>query len=249
MKMRRLFLGASILLVMGMCAACSQQADTVQHTAQAADVQTDSTIETVRDIILPDTSSWTKQLANEGETLQDLDFNEQEDKIVLSYKDVEGSQRIQDFYVLLNGNTTVSISDDDRLSQEELEDRSLEDILAFDFDRDSNPEYVFLFDTHGAGGNGTHDAWVLWVSDMPRFELFDLLDYYEEGEGTDSEGGLDTLYQIQRVEGDASKMQTYQYTYMDGHSDYTGDLVSLIGYDRDQKAFVVLDSWKENIED
>ena len=244
--MRRRMLGALFVLAISMCVGCSKQEDDMQQYAEPN--QSDSVIEDGGDY-LPDTSLWTQLLTDEGVLDVDLDEESQKDKIVLSYEDYEGSQQIQDFYVLLNGNNKVSIFDNKTLSIDEQEDRTLEDIMAFDFNKDSRPEYLFLFDTHGTGGNGTHDAWILWLNDMPRFEILNCLEYYQEGESKYSEGGLDTLYKIQHINGDNSKMQTYQYSYLDGHSDYTGDLVSLVGYDAEKDSFVVIDSWKENNED
>ncbi|MCR5753761.1 MAG: hypothetical protein K6G30_02960 [Acetatifactor sp.] len=239
-KNQRIPMGLSLILVLSLTSACGIQSSDI------AEKDADSEIKTSSEDYLPDTSSWTKSLTDNELLSVNLDGDKLADEIILSYEDYEGSQRIRDFYVSINESYKIGLSENgDKLSDEQR-DMTLENVLAFDYNKDLQPEFVFLFDTHGAGGNGTHVAWILWVDDNPRFEMLDCLEYYAEGEGDCTEGGLDTLYKIERVEGDDSKMKTYQYSYLDGHSDYNGDLVSLIGYDNDHDELMVLDSWKEN---
>ena len=250
--MRKKKLAAVLMLMICMCTACSKQQETTQQYSNPSrddansEIKTNSETKTNSENDLPDTSSWTKTLTDKGVLDIDLDRNNIDDEIILSYEDCEGSQRIKDFYVSLNETNKIGLSESgDKLSDEQS-DMTLENVLSFDYNMDSQPEFVFLFDTHGVGGNGTHEAWILWIGDNPRFEKLDCLKYYAEGEDNSEKGGLDTLYKIERVEGDDSKMKTYQYSYLDGHSDYNGDLVSLIGYDKTDNKLKVLDSWKEN---
>lgn len=244
--MRKSMLGAVVILSICICTACSKQHETTQLSSNSSEDEVNSEIKTNSEDYLPDTSSWAQLLSDNGVLSVNLDGVKLDDEIILSYEDYEGSQRIRDFYVSLNETNKIGLSENgDKLSDEQR-DMTLENVLSFDYNMDLQPEFVFLFDTHGAGGNGTHEAWILWVDDNPRFEMLDCLKYYAEGEENHTKGGLDTLYKIERVEGDNSKMKTYQYSYLDGHSDYNGDLVSLVGYDNDNNRLVVLDSWKEN---
>ena len=180
-----------------------------------------------------DVSGWVDLLEQEGKISVDLDGYLGEETIVLTNEEFEGEQRIKELYVLLNDEKVVIPG--------VITDSSLESIMKFDFDMDEHPEYVFLMDTHGSGGQGTHEAWILWTK-KSTFERLECLDEFQEGE---QEGGVDSLYHIEYVDGDFSKMQTYQYTYRDGHSDYQGDLVSVVAYDTDLGVFQVEDSWVE----
>ena len=253
------------LLSVCMCVACSsQEKNSSKHselssnnaseisssnsedvTNSGTDISKDisKTNKTTSDNI-PDTSTWAKKLLDEGSLTVDLDKNSSDDEIVLSYNDTEENYSIKEFYASINGKNKVSLTNDFSKLSDEQKDMTLEDIMAFDFNSDLTPEYVFIFDTHGCGGNGSHEAWILWSNDTPKFEKLSCLDYYKEGE-EGKKGGLDTLYKIEHVDGDSSKMKTYQYTYNEGHSDYQGDLVSLIEYDTANSQFKVSDSWTE----
>jgi len=197
-------------------------------------------------VICSVTVACAKQDVEDGRAKADVTFEDAlPEDVVITYEDVEGEQRIRDISVRsVKGEKALFPNGSDTLTDEERA-MTLEDVKAFDFDYDAKAEYVLLFDTHGAGGNGSHEAWVLWMEDTPRFEVLSCLDSFMEGERDGIDGGVDTLYQVDHVDEDCGKMLTYQYTYQEGRSDYQGDLVTLVKYDEDKKTFVRVDSWKE----
>ena len=178
------FLNIVLFLTISSFSACSFENEAVIEKKDAIEPQVDFNN---KNEDLPNTETWTSELSNQGELIIDLDGNTQDDKIILAYEEIEGERTLKDFYVLID-EEKVSLFDDTIEVKDEQRHMTLEDILAFDFNEDSKPEYVFLFDTHGAGGNGTHEVYILWMNNMPRFETLDCLDYYQEDENDNVDG-------------------------------------------------------------
>lgn len=185
------------------------------------------------------TDEWSDTLQREGILNEDINGDGQKDSIKIDYVELEGSQYIQTFEISISGkNNTFKIEGPYPASFVKMEQ--------YDFDKDQTDEMIFLFDTHGGGGEGTHDIYVLWQNaDEITVEKID--PYFENLKDVDSSWNIDGIYDIEKVQyGKDEKLLAYQYVWGEGgHSDKVGIMVSEVLFQKEKKIFVAEESWLE----
>lgn len=103
--------------------------------------------------IIDEGNERTKILQKSDELIADFNKDSAEDSIQIIYEEKEGSKYINQFKLLLGGTKYPFIITD--------YDASFQKIVVIDMEQDNNNELVIIFDTHGAGGQGTHDLYVI----------------------------------------------------------------------------------------
>lgn len=126
-------------------------------------------------------------------------------------------------------------------------DASFEKLKLLDIDQDGSKEILLLFDTHGAGGNGTHDFYIL---------KYDAEGFYTKVINTvdgisvhiKETWEMDGIYDIEKAEynKEAEKLLVRQYVYGEnGHVDEIGDMVSIVYFDHKSGLLKSEQSWLE----
>ncbi|MEG1991746.1 MAG: hypothetical protein RR056_00045 [Acetivibrio sp.] len=189
--------------------------------------------------IIDNADEWGKTLLADGSLAADLNGDSKDDTIQIEYGENEGSQYIKKFEIVIEDSSNPFI-----LSEY---DASFEKLKLFDFDQDKKSELVIMFDTHGAGGQGTHDIYVLWLNSdeiiakqMKNPTVEDLVDI-------ESTWNIDGIYNIEKIEyKEDIKFLVRQYIWGEnGHADTIGDMVSIISFDEEKNSFIVEESWLE----
>lgn len=181
---------------------------------------------------------WTNTLKENGRLIADFNQDMIEDSIRIVYEEKEGSQYIAQFE-LLSGEGTDSFAINDY-------DASFQKIEMFDIDNDDRDEMLLLFDTHGGGGEGTHDLYVIWFSaDGITDQKINTLD--RSFFPMESSWNVDDIYDIDRIEfEDEEKLLVRQYVWGEnGHSDAIGNLMSMVSFDKELNKFEVGKCWLE----
>lgn len=181
-------------------------------------------------------AEWPAKLAESGELEINLNMDEQADLISLVNVNVEGAQLISKFEVLISGCKNNFII--------ENYDASLEKLELFDFDGDGIEELIIMFDTHGGGGQGTHDIYVLWLKDS-CIEAHKLDTLVELTIDVDPTYNFDGVYSFEKVlYNGREKLLVRQYMWgEEGHADAKGEMVSIVTLSKDKTRFVAEESW------
>lgn len=179
---------------------------------------------------------WTSIILKEGELITDLNADGCDDVIKISYKNIEGSNCISNFEIIIMGDSSVySIKN---------YDASFEKLERMDIDKDGVEDIIFLFDTHGSGGQGTHDIFLFNHSSLKK--LSSSLDINEE---LKAENNVDDIYFMEKIiYNEEERLLVRQYLYgEEGHADGKGDMVSIVSFDSSTDAFIKELSWLEGL--
>lgn len=189
--------------------------------------------------IMDNADEWSKTLLMSGELEVDLNGDKRADNIKITYVDKEGSQYIKEFKVMLTGQDSPFII--------ENYDASFEKMELFDFGKDNVEELVIMFDTHGAGGKGTHDIYVMRLDSGKASKINSAVEPLVDIE---SFWNIDDIYDIEKVKYDGEeKMIVRQYVWgTDGHADAIGDIVSIVSFNQEINSFIADSSWMEEAE-
>lgn len=165
----------------------------------------------------------------------DLNGDGEKDGIKILYKEREGSRYIKKFSLILSNVKQPFFIEDYEASFEKLE--------LFDIDQDGNREILLLFDTHGAGGNGTHDFYILkYDAEGFHTKVINTVDGISVREK--ETWNIDGIYDIEKVEynKEAEKLLVRQYVY---GADGIGDMVSIVCLDYKSGLLKSEQSWLE----
>lgn len=188
-------------------------------------------------VVTDEGTEWSGMLRQDGILTADINQDGQNDVIRIVSQELEGSLYITEFAIELGGDDTVYSLEN------EYYDASFEKLEWLDMDCDGSREVLFLFDTHGGGGQGTHD--IMMFSDK---ELVQISSSLEPAVEIENGAYLDDIYYIEKVlYGEEEKLLVRQYMYgEDGHSDGIGDVVSIVSLDSDTSSLIADVSWIEN---
>lgn len=167
-----------------------------------------------------------------------MNGDRKDDTIQIVYGEKEGSKYIIKFEIVIADRIGTFTKNE--------YDASFEKLKLFDFNQDNENELVIMFDTHGAGGQGTHDIYVLWLNSdeiiakqMNNPTAEDLADI-------ESSWTIDGIYDIEKIEYKENiKFLVRQYIWGKGHADTIGDMVSIVSFNEDKESFMVEESWLE----
>lgn len=228
MKKRNLYILTVSAVIMAFLSGCqSKDFSSENETAQIDDPA----------------AEWSRILQNDGILNADINGDGQDDLVKITYIELEGSQYIEAFELSLAGlEHTFKI-------EENPYDASFVKMLLYDFDKDNTDEIMLLFDTHGGGGEGTHDLYMLW-QDSDNLTGEKISPYVEDFEYEDSSWTIDGIYDIEKVLQDGEeKLLAYQYVWgAEGHSDAVGNMVSEVSFRKESNSFSAEKSWIENRE-
>lgn len=190
--------------------------------------------------------NWVPYLNENGQLTVDVNGDGINDLFRIEYVDKEGGIYIALFEFALGEGGQFTISE----SSSPLEDydAQLEAIELLDFNGDGTEELILMFNTHGAGGCGTHEIFVLWPDEENRITSQKIDSYVELSEDnqiqTSEDTYFDMIYRIQKIvyEG-KERLMTYQSMWEGTHSNGTGDLVSIVTLDRDSNMFKAEQAW------
>lgn len=215
-----------ILLMTLTLAGCSKDVSEESRSLDINDLQT----------VTDEGIEWSNMLKQDGILTADINQDGQDDVIRIACQELEGSMYITEFTIKLGGSDTVYSM------EEEYYDASFEKLELLDVDGDGSREVLFLFDTHGGGGQGTHD--IMMFNDS---ELVQISSSLEPALEMENEAYLDGIYYIEKVlYGEEEKLLVRQYMYgEDGHSDGIGDVVSIVSLDSDTSSLIADVSWAE----
>lgn len=183
---------------------------------------------------------WSKTLNQNGILYADINGDGQDDTVKITYEELEGAQYIADFNVNISGLNGL-------FTVEEQYDASFIKMILYDVDKDDADELILLFDTHGGGGEGTHDIYILWMGkDGIKKEIIN--PYVTDIKNAETSWNFDGIYNIEKVEINGEEnLLAYQYVWGEnGHSDAVGNIISLVSYQSGQNAFSAKQSWMEN---
>lgn len=228
MKQRNLYILTVSAVIMAFLSGCqSKQFSSENETAQIDDPA----------------AEWSRILQNDGILNADINGDGQDDLVKITYIELEGSRYIEAFELSLAGlEHTFKI-------EENPYDASFVKMLLYDFDKDNTDEIMLLFDTHGGGGEGTHDLYML-RQDSDNLTGERISPYVEDFEYEDSSWTIDGIYDIEKVLQDGEeKLLAYQYVWgTEGHSDAVGNMVSEVSFRKESNSFSAEKSWIENRE-
>lgn len=182
---------------------------------------------------------WTDTLKETGSLNADLNQDGIEDDIQIEYVEKEGTLYIDRFAVSL-GECRHSFVIDEAYDY----DASFQKLERIDLDHDNIDELLLLFDTHGCGGEGTHDLYTLWFHEdgiaAQKMSTEDMT-FSMPGETWN----IDDIYDIDKVELEGKeKMLVRQYIWgEEGHADQKGTLVSILSYNARLNQFEIEKCW------
>lgn len=189
--------------------------------------------------VMDQADQWSKMILKNNKLKADLNGDGEKDGIKILYKEREGSRYIKKFSLILSNVKQPFFIEDYEASFEKLE--------LFDIDQDGNREILLLFDTHGAGGNGTHDFYILkYDAEGFHTKVINTVDGISVREK--ETWNIDGIYDIEKVEynKEAEKLLVRQYVYgADGHADGIGDMVSIVCLDYKSGLLKSEQSWLE----
>ena len=186
---------------------------------------------------------WSSILQKDGILNADINGDGQNDMLKVTYIEMEGSQYIDEFELSIAGmENTFKI-------EESPYDASFVKMLLYDFDKDNIDEIMLLFDTHGGGGEWTHDIYML-RQDSDRITGGKISPYVENLEYEDSSWNVDGIYDLEKVlQNGEEKLLVYQYVWgTEGHSDAVGNMVSEVSFQKESNSFSAEKSWIESRE-
>lgn len=231
------FMGIFIVLIMVSCKANNDER--ISENLESVNIE-DEYIDNPQIVSVEDDSTvWSKNLLATGMLVADLDNDGVEDTVQIEYTELEGTQYITKFEVIVsNSESGFLIS--------ETYDASFVKMKMVDIDQDTKEEMILLFDTHGAGGQGTHDLYVLWLNDDGVVaRMIDTIDAITVD--LEQNWNVDSIYDIDKISfnGD-KKLLVRQYMWGDDeHSNWVGDLVSIVSFDSESGLFKAEESWIE----
>lgn len=207
---------------------------------------TDSTVNTYEKgnkitPIIDDANGWSTDLLKNGSLTVDLNRDGKDDTIKIIYVEREGSPYIAEFEVTIAGSEST-------FKLEEY-DAAFEKLALFDFDADNRNELIIMFDTHGSGGQGTHDIYILWLNSA-KVLAKKINSTVEKSADPESGWNMDGIYDIEKVQyNGVEKMLVRQYVWgEDGHTDVIGDMVSIVSLNEGKNSFAAEEFWIEKIE-
>lgn len=186
-----------------------------------------------------DSEEWSRELLTTGTLTADLNKDGVEDIVRMETAEMEGSTYITRFEVILSGIESGFLIS-------ETYDASFEKMKMVDIDRDTDEELLILFNSHGAGGQGTHDLYVLWLrEDGIAARKTDTVDAVSVS--IEPDWNVDGIYDIEKVEHNGEKkLLVRQYMWSDdGHANRVGDLVSVVSYDSESGLLKAEEAWIE----
>lgn len=124
----------------------------------------------------------------------------------------------------------------------------IERLELIDFDADGTEEIIVMFNTHGNGGNGTHELYVLWIEEDKSIISSGPIMYTEitEASGADigEETRIDTIYYIQKVEYEGKmRLQTHQNIWENTHANSVEDLICIVSLEKGSSSLVAEKAW------
>jgi hypothetical protein len=211
---------------------------TVPDTARPIEPPLEEEINDQFSLITSRAADWTQTLTETQECTFDLDMDGQSDVIYLTYEKKEGSQYLSRF--------EVKIADVSEPFLIENYDASFEKLEVFDFDQDGTEELIILFDTHGSGGQGTHDIFVLSVKNH-FLKIYLMEPNTDRLAGLEDSWEIDEPYMIQRVLYHGNEeLLIRQYIWGEqGHSDHVGDLISIVALEKESGRILSKEAWME----
>lgn len=239
---------ACIMAIILIIAGCSdQKADkerkninTVHSNQKIHEEETKNTNQITP--IMDHADQWSKIILKYNKLKADLNDDGEKDDIKILYEEREGSKYMKKFSLILSNVKRPFFIEDYDASFEKLE--------LFDIDQDGNREILLLFDTHGAGGNGTHDFYILkYDAEGFRTKVINTVDGISVHRK--ETWNMDGIYDIEKVEykKEAEKLLVRQYVYgANGHVDEIGDMVSIVYLDYKSGLLKSEHSWLETSE-
>lgn len=182
---------------------------------------------------------WANTLRETGSLNADFNQDGIEDDIQIEYVEKEGTPYIDRFTLSLGECRHSFVID-----EADDYDASFQKIELIDLDHDNMNELLILFDTHGGGGEGTHDLYTLWFQKdgivAQKMSTEDMV-FSMPGETWN----IDDIYDIDKVELEGEeKLLTRQYVWgEEGHADQKGTLVSILSYDAKLNQFRIEKCW------
>lgn len=153
--------------------------------------------------IIDHTDGWSTDLLKNGNLTADLSGDGKEDTIKITYAEREGSLYIAEFEVTIAGSENTF--------KLEAYDAAFEKLALFDFDGDNRNELIIMFDTHGGGGQGTHDIYILWLN-SDKVLAKKINSTVEIAANIESEWNMDGIYDIEKVQSNGvEKILVHQY--------------------------------------
>lgn len=182
---------------------------------------------------------WTNTLRETGSLNADLNQDGIEDDIQIEYVEKEGTLYIDRFALSLGECRHSFVID-----EIDAYIASFQKIELIDLDHDNIDELLLLFDTHGGGGEGTHDLYTLWFHEdgivAQKMSTEDMI-FSMPGEAWN----IDDIYDIDKVELEGEeKLLARQYVWgEEGHADQEGTLVSILSYNAKSNQFEIEKCW------
>lgn len=242
--MKKLYLIFGIVVLITIATSCGSKEGSLPTKEKEQEIDTDSilTNDDRENTTLnsDEVAKWNEILLSEGELNTDLNMDGKKDSIQITYEEKEGSEYIKKFELKINGiNQSVIIED---------YDASFEKLDFFDFNQDKLYELIIMFDTHGGGGEGTHDIYILWInSDELVLKKLDTMRKNMENDNTPY--NIDDIYAIEKESYKGKeRVLVRQYMWEKSHAETIGDMVSIVSLNRDDNSFVVEESWIEKRE-
>lgn len=198
--------------------------------------------------ILTETQQWVSTILKEGYLVADLNKDGIDDSVSMEISVKGGAPYISRFELALDQGGSFVISESEQ-SYDDY-DADLEQIELFDFNADGVNEIILLFDSHGVGGNGTHDIFVLWIDPEKQIVGKLLVPCVQLDDSVEIPFEMDSIYGIQKVSYEGKeRIQTHQYLWgEEGHSDDRGDLVCIVTLEENSDTFVAEAYWTVPIE-
>lgn len=187
-----------------------------------------------------DSAAWSRDLQTTGMLAADLDGDGVEDTVQIEYTELEGTPYITRFEIILSNSASGFLIS-------ETYDASFEKMEMADIDQDTKEEMFLLFDSHGAGGQGTHDLYVLWLKeDGVVARMMDTIDAISVA--MEPDWMVDSIYDIEKIDRNGDQkllVRQYMWDCEGGHSSRVGDLVSIVSFDSESGLFKAEESWIE----
>lgn len=242
MRMKKiLFIIVITLLIVAGCGKANTENATEKADSETAlPPELDLEEENIHQISLVPSKAadWTQTLMETHKLIFDLNLDNQDDVIYLTYEEKEGSQYISRFEINIAGvSDTFTIED---------YDAAFEKLEVFDFDLDAIDELVILFDTHGSGGQGTHDIFVLSIENN-SLKIYNMEPNIEGLPDLEDSWNIDEPYIMQKVLYNGNEeILIQQYIWGEqGHSDHIGDLISIVSLNKESNCIMPKETWME----
>lgn len=169
-----------------------------------------------------------------GKVTADLNQDGKDDSVKMSYMELEGSKYISKFEIIIAGDSNKYLIENYIATFEKIE--------LFDVNQDGMHEVFLVFDSRGAGGEGTRD---IYIFDFKKLEK--VSSSLEPEIKIENGNYLDDIYSIEKVTYNmGERLLVRQYMYGEnGHVDSKGDVVSIVLFDSGKKKFIAEKSWIE----